>query len=245
MWFFQAEVRRPKLPCARAQFHLMEAVLSLLGVQAFARHDGIRDGKNRERLLSAVHGCQVGGSRLHLHAQMTALSGLLIDLFVRIVEEIRGEYLAEVRAYAQLPCGINRKLEQIKACRGRHHALKRIDSGHGRVGRRGHGDHDVPDMYAFLKGSGGSDADDRLHPEEGVKLIGIQGEGGHSHTGTHDRDFFSLICAGIAVHIPYIVEEDRILQIMLRDILRAQRISRHQDDFRDMGTFLELDAGRR
>ena len=51
----------------------------------------------------------------------------------------------------------------------------------------------------------------------------IQRQGRNAHAGAHDRNLFALKQAGVSQHSTDIIEQYRILQIMLSDILRAER----------------------
>ena len=103
----------------------------------------------------------------------------------------------------------------------------------------------VADMQIVADAPGGADADDGLNAEEAEKLLGVQGEGGDAHAGAHDGNLLAFEGAGIAQHIPNVVEEDGVFQIVLRDELGAQRVAGHQDHLGHMGAGLEFNTGGR
>ena len=73
----------------------------------------------------------------------------------------------------------------------------------------------------------------------------IQRQGRNAHAGAHDRNLFALKQAGVSQHSTDIIEQYRILQIMLSDILRAERITRHQHNLCYMRAILYIDTRRR
>ena len=53
----------------------------------------------------------------------------------------------------------------------------------------------------------------------GEKLMGVDPDGRHPHAGGHDGDRRPVIQARIPLDPPDIIDQARLLQVMLRDIL--------------------------
>ena len=76
---------------------------------------------------------------------------------------------------------------------------------------------DVPDMNVRMDGPGRADAHDILHAESIVKLVGVDSDGGHAHTGGHDRHPDAMIQAGVALDAADIVHQFGTFQKVLRN----------------------------
>ena len=72
-----------------------------------------------------------------------------------------------------------------------------------------------------------TDADDGLHAEEVVELIGIDAHARHAHAAGHYGDALALIQPRIALNAADVVHELIIGEIGLRNVLCAERIARH------------------
>ena len=92
-----------------------------------------------------------------------------------------------------------------------------------------HGHDDVLEVDLGLDGAGGADAHDVADVVGVVELVGIDADGGHAHAGGHDGHPDALVGAGVALDAADIVDEDGILEEVVCDVLRAQRIARHKD----------------
>ena len=55
------------------------------------------------------------------------------------------------------------------------------------------GQHHIEQLGLFGVAAGGADADDVVHIVELEQLIGIDSDGRHTHTASHDGDFFSFV----------------------------------------------------
>ena len=104
-----------------------------------------------------------------------------------------------------------------------------------RIGAGAHGHDDVLQVDVGLNGAGRADAHNVLHAERVVQLMGIDADGGHTHTGGHDGDPNALIGAGVALHAADVVDKDRIFQKMFRNVFGAQRIARHEHGLAEIG----------
>ena len=69
------------------------------------------------------------------------------------------------------------------------------------------------------------------------QLIGIDADGGNSHTGGHDRNFDALIAAGEAEDVADRIKLDRILKEILGDEFCSQRIAGEKYGFCDITFF--------
>ena len=57
--------------------------------------------------------------------------------------------------------------------------------------------------------------------------VGVDADGGHTHTGGHNGNLNALVVAGVAVDTTDIVYKNRILQKILSNKLGTQGITRH------------------
>ena len=89
-------------------------------------------------------------------------------------------------------------------------------------------------MDGFLIGASRSDPDDCLNTIELIKLIGIDTDGRHPHTGRHHRYRFSLIVSGIAVNIAHAADKHGVIQKCLGDPFGSERVTRHKHGFCDL-----------
>ena len=88
-------------------------------------------------------------------------------------------------------------------------------------------------MQVGLQGATRSDAHQAPAAEDVDELVGVQGDGGNAHAGSHDGHRGALVGAGEAEHVAHRVELLDVLQVGLGDELRAQGVSRKQDRLGD------------
>ena len=204
-------------------------------------------GQDAQCLLMVCHRSQIKPRRLHFNRHQSDCLRFLVDLHgcVRIVEEITRVDRADGCADAHLLRHIPGCLQHAPVS-GRCHMPRQIDGiGVSRVCRRTHRQQHVAALHRVGNSACGSNPYDRLNPIEGEKLMRIQRQGRNAHAGAHDRNLFALKQAGVSQHSTDIIEQYRILQIMLSDILRAERITRHQHNLCYMRAILYIDTRRR
>ena len=91
--------------------------------------------------------------------------------------------------------------------------------------------HHTAQLQVRPHGPGGAHADDVLHAVLGVQLVGVNADGGHSHTGSHHGHRHTLIGASVALDAPDVVHQHGVFQEGFGNELRAQGIAGHQDGF--------------
>ena len=91
--------------------------------------------------------------------------------------------------------------------------------------------HYAAQLQVRPQSSGRAYPDDVFHIVLGVKLIGVDADGGHTHAGGHDAHRGAFIEAGIALNAPDVVHQLQFRQEILRDELGPQRVAGHQYGF--------------
>ena len=180
------------------------------------------------RCVHVERGC------LHLHGHDPHARPALIHICTGIVEDIRREDVSDLDIDPELLCRIHRLLEEAVIC----------DRGEGtrnlellsivRIRAGTHADDDILQIYLRLDGTGGTDTDDVIDVIGMEQLVRIDTDGRHTHAAAHDRNLLAVIGSGVTQHVTNGVEADRILEVGFCDILRAERIARHQNGFRDI-----------
>ncbi len=214
--------------------HFVEAVLALDGVQCFAGEDVVGDREDRQRALVAGHCLEVNACGFHFDGEQAEVARLLVDFLVRMIEEIGGIHTADIRRNAHFPGNGNSGFKHCKISCWCWVSWQVVRSHEAGIGGGAHGDDDVADMDAVLDAAGGADADDGLDAKEIKQLVDVQACGRHAHAASHDGHFLALKEARIAQHISNIIEKNRILKIMVRNVFGAKRIPRHQHTLRNM-----------
>ena len=120
-------------------------------------------------------------------------------------------------------------MQQAKVGNGCKGAGQLVLGGVVGVGAGAHGQHQVPNLEAFVAGAGGANADDGLDIVEVEKLIGVDGDGGNAHAMSHHAHGFAFVGARVAQHAADFIELYRVFQVALRHELDAQRVSGHDD----------------
>ena len=100
-----------------------------------------------------------------------------------------------------------------------------------RIGTRARSYNNIAQFKSGGYAAGGADADNIIDIVEIEKLIGIYAYRGHAHAGRHDGDGLSVISSGIALNAPDIVDKAGIVDKILGDIFRPERIAGHEDCF--------------
>ena len=104
--------------------------------------------------------------------------------------------------------------------------------------------HQIVEPNLLLQSPGRAHPEDVLHTEDVVKLMRVDADGRHTHTGGHNRDLDALVGPGVTLNAPDVVHENRIFQEGLRNKLRPQGIAGHQDGFAKIAG-LGIDMGSR
>ena len=200
----------------------------------------IGDGADAKGPLAVPGGVHIEGCRLHFqshHAhflQRVHAVQPLWDAGVVAVEHIGGIDVAHMVLSPQSLGGIHRGAQKREVRNGGKGAgnvelLGKIGIGTGTLG-----DHQVIQVDMVLDSTGRTHPDDILHSVAIVKLMGVDADGGHSHTGGHDGDLDPLVSAGVTLDAPDIVHKHRVFQKVLRNKFGAQRISRHQNSLTEI-----------
>ena len=79
----------------------------------------------------------------------------------------------------------------------------------------------------LLNRAGRANPNDVFHAIAVKQFVGVNADGGHNHTGSHNRYFHTFIIAGITMYAPDIIHQHRVFQKVFRDKFRAQRIPGH------------------
>ena len=94
---------------------------------------------------------------------------------------------------------------------------------------------DIVQVHVGLERATGAHAHETFAAELVDQLVGVQGDGRDTHTRPHDGHGRALVGAGEAQHVTHRVELLDVLQVVLGDELRAQRITRQEDRLGDRG----------
>ncbi len=112
---------------------------------------------------------------------------------------------------------------------GRRHVRLAADVvPRGAVGRNGaHRDDQVTELQVLLEAAAGADPQEALHPELD-ELLHHDRRRRTAHPGRLHGDGSALVRAGVPEHAPLAVLLDRVVEVRLRDVLRAQRVAGKQ-----------------
>ncbi len=171
---------------------------------------------------------------LHFHADGAHARPLLVHIGAGIVENVGGDDITHLYLRTQIPCGLHRLLQKTVVRDGCNGTRQLELAGIVGIRARAHGDDHILQLHILLESAGAADPDNVVDIIEIEELIGVDSHRGHAHAAAHNGDLLALIGAGIAQHVSDRVEANRILQIVLCDILRAKGIARHQYGFCDI-----------
>ncbi|MNV15953.1 hypothetical protein D3C71_1067020 [compost metagenome] len=105
------------------------------------------------------------------------------------------------------------------------------------IGASTHADDYVTQFHVHTHGTARAHADDFLHAEIGDQLFGVDGAGRDTHTVTHYGDFAAFIGTGEAQHAAHVVHFTHVFEEGFSNVLRAQRVARHQNYVREIAHF--------
>ena len=179
----------------------------------------IRNGTDRQRLLSGSRRVGIQRRGFHLHRQHAQL---LQNRIVRAVLRVKGIACVEGAAVcpqAHLPGRFHRPGQQAVIRAGRAVSGKPKDLHVCAVGIGAHPENDIPDFDLFTHGAGGTDPDNVLHAVKAKQLVGIDAHGGASHPAGHNRDPLSLPGTGVSLYPANVIHQLRVLQKPLRNQL--------------------------
>ena len=224
--------------------HIRKGILSGIGIQCLPAEDVIGDGADGQGPLARYSGVHVEARGLHLNAQDTHFVPALIEVGIGVIEYIGGQEIAYLVPYTQCLALADRGAEKVKIGYGGEAAVQVVLGGVVGIGAGAHADDDVAELNIVGQASCGADADDALHTEEIVQLVGINADGGHTHAAGHDRDGSALVGARVALNAADVVDQAGIGQKIFGDKLRPQGITGHEDGFGKVGG-CGLDMGGR
>jgi hypothetical protein len=127
-----------------------------------------------------------------------------------------------------------RAAQQLEV-RGRSevHAAEAVPD-HRRVGRRADRHDQIVEPHGGLQRTARADADQDPGAVALEELVGIDPERRHAHPGALHRDPLAPVDSRIAELVAQLVVQHGAVQVALGDELRAQRITRQQDDGGDV-----------
>src|SRR5690606_19179115 len=127
-------------------------------------------------------------------------------------------------------CRVNRVTHHVKVSDGCKIMIFKANAVDFRVGARAHADHHVTQLNVHAHCAAGADTDDFLHAKISDQLFGVDGAGWDTHAVTHYGNFAAFVRTGEAQHAANVVHFTHVFEESFSDMLRAQRVARHQND---------------
>ena len=209
----------------------------------------IGNGADAEASFAVAGSVHIEGGGLHLQGHyahlLEAVHAVETRGYVHVVavEHVGRVHIAHVVGGVVALAGLYGFGKQFVGCDGGKGAGQVKLLGIVRVGAGTLGQDDVIEVDVILDGAGGADADDVLHTEEIEQLVGVDADGGHTHTGCHHGHLDALIVAGVAVDTTDVVHQHGVFQEVFGDELAAQGIAGHQHGFAEADIVLHIDVG--
>ena len=199
--------------------------------------DVVGDGADGQRFRAELRRHAVDTRRFHFHAQNAVFFHHVEHGRVRRIEQVCGEDVADARVNAQRFRRVYRITHHAEIGNRRKIMVFETQTVHFRVGARAHADHHVTQFDIFTHRAAGAHADDFLHAEIGDQLFGVDRAGRDTHPVAHHGDFAAFIGTGEAQHAAHVVHFTHVFEEGFCNVLRAQRVARHQNDVSEIAHF--------
>ena len=199
--------------------------------------DMVRNGADGQRFRAEFCRHAVDTRRFHLYAQNAVLFHHVEHLRIWRIEQVSREDVADARVHAQRLSRVNRVAHHVEVSNRREVVILETHAVDFRVGAGAHADNDIAQLNVCTYCAARADADDLFHTKVGNQLFGVDRAGRDAHAVAHNGDFAAFIGAGISQHAAHVVYFNRIFQKGFRDVLRAQRVARHQHDVSEIAHF--------
>ena len=202
----------------------------------------VGDGADGQGPPTAVGSVHIESGGFHFYGQHTHTDPLVV-VGVHVVEYVRREHVAHHVAIAEAVAGIGSATQQAEIGNGCILSRHFILIGIAAVGAGTLCDDQVAHMQIGIDASCRSHADDLLHAIEVEQFVTVDTDAGQAHSVPHHADALSIVHTSETKHVPHLIEQDRILQKLLRHKLRAEWVARHDDGLSNFA-ILCPDVGR-
>ena len=171
----------------------------------------IGDGADAQGALAVPGGVHVESRSLHFQRhdahfpQAVHAVQPLRHTHMVAVEHIGGIDVAHMVGGPVVFRSLHRFGQKLKACDGGKGAGQVELGGKVGIGAGALRDDQIIEVDIVLNGPGGAHPDNILHTVAVIQLVGVDADGGHTHTGGHDGDLDALVGAGIALNAPDVV----------------------------------------
>ena len=217
--------------------HVVETRLTLLRRAALAREQVVADREERERLHMRLGRERVERRRLHLDAEDAVFPELIV-VDVLIIEAVDGDDIADRCLELQAARVGNGFFQQREIRDGAEVDRAAEDvADEARVRARGLRDEYIAQLHIRMHAAAGADAEELLAAIGVDELMHIDGDGRYAHARSLDRDRHTLVSAGVAEDIADVRVFFGVIEEMLRDEFRAQRIAWEQDALGNLALF--------